>query len=167
MHLAELPFIEPSNFGPEQLISFLCSNGFSIPGRSIGGATPVCVDISGRNGSVTNLPWRYRVPLMFVAKFQWQSLRQVMISPTPDQEMEDSKFDIFHVGRLSTILLEDARRVKAKTGSMDRTWRCTTFDRALVRYYRRWLVSREDYVKEFWFEFGEEEFENDILKNSS
>ena len=107
------------------------------------------------------------MPLMFVTKFQWQSLRHVMVSPTKDQEFEDCKFDILHVGRLLTLFLEEARRVKGKKGSMERSWRCATFDRALVRYYRRWLLSSEEYVRGFWLEFGEEEFENDILKSSS
>lgn len=159
-HPAELEFIEPANFGKEQLISFLCANGFSIPERC-NGAAPACINLLSTNGTVTSLPWRYRVPLMFVAKFQWQSLREVMISPTENQDVEDCKFDILHVCRLSTRLLEEAR-AKAKTGSMDRAWRCATFDRALVRYYRRWLVSREEFVREFWMEFREEEFENDI-----
>ena len=131
------------------------------------GAAPTCVMISGTNGSITSIPWRYRVPLMFVAKFQWQSLRQVMISPTREQDLEDCKYDILHVGRLIAGLLDEARLVKEKTGYMDRSWRCQTFDRALVRYYRRWLLSSERYMRDFWVEFGEEEFEKDILKSSS
>jgi hypothetical protein len=165
-HPDELEFIEPPNLGKEQLIGFLCANGFSIPGRG-NGVPPACVKILGRNGRATSLPWRYRIPLMFVAKFLWESLRMVMVSSaqTPDL-LEDTKFDIFHIGRLLTALLKEAKRTKKQAGSIDRTWRCPTFDRALTRYYRRWLVSHEEYIRDFWLEFGEEEFEADVLKHS-
>jgi hypothetical protein len=50
---------------------------------------------------------------------------------------------------------------------MSRTWRCATFDRTLIKYYRRWLVSREEFVRDFWIAFDEEEFEVDVLKRGT
>ena len=38
------------------------------------------------------------------------------------------------------------------------------FDRALTRFYRKWMVSREWSVRKFWHEFAEEEYEIDVLK---
>lgn len=38
------------------------------------------------------------------------------------------------------------------------------FDRALTRYYRRWFVNRPEFLKEFWCEFGGDEYQRDVLK---
>lgn len=38
------------------------------------------------------------------------------------------------------------------------------FDRVLVRVWRRWLVHREEFVRGFWREFGEEEFGGDVTR---
>ena len=38
------------------------------------------------------------------------------------------------------------------------------FDRALIRFYRKWMVCREWSVKKFWEEFDEEEYTLDVLK---
>lgn len=38
------------------------------------------------------------------------------------------------------------------------------FDRALTRYYKRWLVNREEFLRDFYIEFEEEEYEKDILR---
>lgn len=89
-----------------------------------------------------------------------------MVFPATYQDLEDSKFDILHICRLCERLLDEARNAE-KIAGMKRTWRCATFDRALTRYYRRWLSSREEYVEAFWAEFGEEEFKADVLKRSS
>jgi len=87
-----------------------------------------------------------------------------MTSEARDEEWEDYKYDILHVARLCKTFLEEARSAMALSG-MDKMWRCPTFDRALVRYYQRWLVNREEFVKDFWVEFEEEEYEKDVLKN--
>jgi hypothetical protein len=73
--------------------------------------------------------------------------------------------------------LGEARRAQAvgggkdkerkRMGGMHRAWRCATFDRTLIRYFRRWLVSREDFLREFWLEYDEEEFEVDVLKRGT
>ena len=38
------------------------------------------------------------------------------------------------------------------------------FDRVLTRFYHKWLVNREWSVKNFYFEFDEEEYAIDVLK---
>jgi hypothetical protein len=166
-HCAELDFIEPKDWGDGQILAYLFENGFSIPGRD--GASPSSIplfELSTRKGGIITLPRGYRIPLMFVAKFQWQSLQLVVTSPRRKEDWTACKFDILHVSRLCAKLLEEARSVHA-AGKMDKTWRCTTFDRTLVRYYRRWLVSRDRYLRDFWLEFHEEEFETDVLKRGA
>lgn len=56
------------------------------------------------------LPKAYRVPLMFVAKFQWESLRLVLTSADPASEWDEFRFDIVHLSRLCRHLLEEAER---------------------------------------------------------
>jgi hypothetical protein len=166
-HPTELDFIEPNDWGDNQIITYLFKNGFSIPGRS--GASSLSIpllELSTRKGEIITLPRGYRIPLMFVAKFQWKSLQLVITSPRRKEDWEAHKFDILHVARLCAKLLEEAKTVHA-AGKMDKTWRCTTFDRALTRYYRRWLVSRDRFVRGFWLEFHEEEFETDVLKRGA
>jgi hypothetical protein len=117
---------------------------------------------------------------MFSAKFMWESLKLVLESPTRMEDWEECKFDILHVARLCSRFLGEARKAEALgvevekdrnpkrrgKGGMSKTWRCATFDRTLIRYYRRWLVSREEFVRDFWVEFDEEEFECDVLQRS-
>ncbi|KAH6867885.1 hypothetical protein BKA70DRAFT_1579019 [Coprinopsis sp. MPI-PUGE-AT-0042] len=136
-------------------------------------------EIACPDGTTTLLPKGYRVPLMFVAKFLWESLRLVLTSVNPDGEWEEFRFDIVHLSRLSSHLLKAARtattpsslsgppHISAKgdrVGTMDRAWRCGLFDRALTRFYRRWMICREWSVKLFFEEFGEEEYAVDVLK---
>lgn len=46
----------------------------------------------------------------------------------------------------------------------DKTWRSAMFDRVLTRFYRKWFMSREWSLKNFYEEFDEEEYEIDVLK---
>ncbi|KAF8060646.1 hypothetical protein FPV67DRAFT_301031 [Lyophyllum atratum] len=162
-HPDELEFIEPSDLSEDALIAQLCAHAFSVPPRP-GHSTDPWVKIIGKEGVTTILPRGYRLPLMFAMKFQWESLRLVMTSPDRDGEWDGYKFDILHVSRLCTRFLREAREQMQRAG-MDRMWRCPMFDRALARYYRRWLVSRVEFLRDFWIEFEEEEYERDVLKN--
>lgn len=101
---------------------------------------------------------------MFTAKFQWESLRLVMTSASPHKEWEEYKYDILHVSRLCARFLEEARNAQYAAG-FDEGWRSKMFDRALTRYYRRWLVNRPEFLKDFWREFGEKEYTKDVLQH--
>lgn len=164
-HPDELEYIKPDDWDEDQIIGYLCKNGFSIPPRLSHAQSPWC-EITDRNGDITIVPRGYRLPLMFAAKFQWESLRLVMTSATRNEEWDDYKFDILHVSRLCNGFMEQARTAMSMSG-MDKSWRCPMFDRALTRYYRRWLVNREEFVRDFWLEYKEEEYERDILKGGA
>ncbi|KAJ7144280.1 hypothetical protein C8R44DRAFT_865234 [Mycena epipterygia] len=49
-------------------------------------------------------------------------------------------------------------------GAMNKDWRCALFDRPLRRYYNKWFIMRDEFVRDFWREFGEEEYKGDVLK---
>jgi hypothetical protein len=162
-HAAELDYSRPTDWDERRIIAYLFENGFSIPARD---ASTPWVTIAGRDGKTTVLPRGYRTPLLFAVKFQWDSLRLVMTSAARNKEWEEYKYDILHVSRLCARFLADARSALGAAG-IDRGWRSTMFDRALTRYYRRWLVNRPEFLKDFWCLFGEVEYERDVLKNGT
>lgn len=151
------------------MITYLRQNVFSVPPRDNNKIQQLFdVTLPPSEGSteqrVVSLPKKYRVPLLFVAKFQWESLRLVLTSANPLAEWDEYKFDIVHLSRLCQHFLRDALKMKQESGTMDKSWRCPMFDRALTRFYRKWMVSREWSVRKFWHEFAEEEYEIDVLK---
>jgi hypothetical protein len=161
----------------DMMITYLRQNVFSIPPRdnnkiqqlfdvavSPSSSSPSSAEEGSSEQGVASLPKKYRVPLLFVAKFQWESLRLVLTSANPLSEWDEYKFDIVHLSRLCQHFLRAALKVKQEGGTMDKSWRCPMFDRALTRFYRKWMVSREWSVKKFWHEFAEEEYEIDVLK---
>ena len=76
-------------------------------------------------------------------------LSSILESPTRTEDWEECKFDILHVARLCSRFVGEAKRAalidgeqenekkrRRRKGGMSRTWRCATFDRTLIRYYR-------------------------------
>ncbi|TFK24139.1 hypothetical protein FA15DRAFT_431429 [Coprinopsis marcescibilis] len=177
-HPAELEYICRQDWPQETMITYLCQNAFNVPPRDIRPSRHF-TEITSFDETVTFIPKGYRIPLMFVAKFQWESLRLVLTSSNPDSEWSEFKFDIIHLSRLCSHLLKDARKAVLQAppgqplksakgdriGLLDRHWRCPMFDRALTRFYRRWMICREWSVKLFWEEFEEDEYEFDVLKH--
>lgn len=165
-HPDELEYIRPYAWTNVYLISYLLDNVFDVPPRHPPGSIdPWCVVVCG-DGTPIMIPKGYRLPLMFAMKFQWESLRLVLSSPQREEEWENYQYDILHVGRLCTMFLQKAREAMAND-TMDKSWRSPMFDRALTRYYRRWLVNREEFVMAFWKEFEEAEYEQDVLKKGA
>ncbi|KAG5719210.1 hypothetical protein E4T56_gene11770 [Termitomyces sp. T112] len=162
-HPDELEYIRPHSWSESTLIAHLLDDAFDVPPRHPPGSSdPWCV-VTSRNRSTTIVPKGYRLPLMFAMKFQWESLRLVLTSQHRDEEWKDYKFDFLHVSRLCATFLKQAQQAMASNG-MDKMWRSPMFDRALTRYYRRWLVNREEFLMWFWKEFEEEEYAGDVLK---
>lgn len=167
-HPAELSFIDSPSGTPapnptsawtdSNIFGFLLYTAISIPPRpaSTRGASPF-VFVLCRGGTEVALPRKYRLPLLWVQKFMWQSVPLVQ----PLVSWNHGKWDVLHVARLCHTLICAAR--EAGEGDMTESWRYPTFDRVLLRYWHRWLVSRDGFVEDFWKEFGEEEFEQDVL----
>ncbi|KAJ7078160.1 hypothetical protein B0H15DRAFT_954718 [Mycena belliarum] len=166
-HPDELPYIRTAGkaWHDMTIMRFLCAHAFSIPPRSTRTLDPWvavrCVD-----GSEVDLPRGYRLPLLWVARFQWTSLQLVLTADAAirQREWDNTKFEILHIARLCAVLLEKARLQMEEDGAIERGWRCAQFDRALRRYWYDWLIMRDEFVRDFWREFGEEEFQTDVLK---
>ncbi|KAJ7075538.1 hypothetical protein B0H15DRAFT_653840 [Mycena belliarum] len=166
-HPDELPYIRTAGkiWDDMTIIRFLRAQAFSIPPRSTRTLDPWvavrCVD-----GSEVDLPRGYRLPLLWVARFLWTSLQLVLTADAAirQREWDNTKFEILHIARLCTVLLEKAHAQMEEGGAIERGWRCAQFDRALRRYWYDWLIMRDEFVRDFWREFGEEEFQTDVLK---
>ncbi|KAJ3990930.1 hypothetical protein F5050DRAFT_1898755 [Lentinula boryana] len=168
-HPAELQYYTPEDWSLTKIIFHLIANAFSIPPRAAyRGSTPFFV-VTGIRGETTRLPIGYRVPLMFLASFQWSSLQLVLTASSRETEWSEYRFSILHVSRLCSTLLNAAQdyvRVSNEGVSkgMDRKWRCPTFDRALARYRLKWFISSPSQVEEFWHTFQEEVYKKDVIK---
>lgn len=164
-HPDELPYIRREDWSQDLMLEYLCQKSFSIPPRDSNPNN--FMEIIPKDGQPISIPRKYRVPLMFLAKFQWESLRLVLNAPEPAKEWQEFKFDIIHITRLCQHLFHQAREAKEKSGpkGLDKMWRSPMFDRVLTRFYHHWFISREWSLKHFYQEFQEEEYQVDILRN--
>ncbi|KAK6988673.1 hypothetical protein R3P38DRAFT_3291047 [Favolaschia claudopus] len=129
-----------------------------------------------KKGKSVTLPTPYRLPLLWTTKYLWTSLHLVLTADPAirDTEWRQAKFEILHLARLIDVLLSrsplpSSSALPSKSpGEEDealKTYRCPPFDRALRRFWHHWLISRDEFVRDFWREFGEEEFEEgDVLQ---
>ncbi|KAK6988658.1 hypothetical protein R3P38DRAFT_3443537 [Favolaschia claudopus] len=124
-----------------------------------------------REERTVTLPTPYRLPLLWTAKYLWTSLHLVLTADPAirGKEWRETRFEILHLARLIDVLLKTVNAPSKSPGkedanTMDPAWRCPPFDRALRRFWHHWLISRDEFVRDFWREFGEEEFEDgDVL----
>ena len=159
-HPAELNYIRRADWSQDLMITYLCQKAFTVPPRHPNTTLSFIEITRSFSGEKIHVPRGYRIPLMFVAKFQWESLHLVLNSAS---EWEEYKFDIMHLSRLCTHFFKQAKAA-ASENKLNKTWRSPMFDRALIRFYRKWMVSREWSVKKFWEEYEEEEYKLDVLK---
>ncbi|KAJ6459991.1 hypothetical protein C8R45DRAFT_1221255 [Mycena sanguinolenta] len=166
-HWDELQYIRSAGktWNDIAIVRFVVANAFSIPARSTHSSDPwVNVRCSDRSDVI--LPRGYRFPLLWVAKYLWVSVKLVLTAEASirQREWDAAKFEILHIARLCAGLLERARKQMDEGGVIERGWRCTQFDRVLHRYWHDWLISRDEFVRDFFREFGEDEYKGDVLK---
>ena len=159
-HPAELQYIRRADWSQDLMITYLCQKAFTVPPRQLNTTLSYTEITRSFSGEKIHVPRGYRIPLMFVAKFQWESLRLVLHSAS---EWEEYKFDIIHLSRLCTHFFKQAKSAVSEN-KLTKGWRSPMFDRALIRFYRKWMVSREWSVKKFWEEYEEDEYKLDVLK---
>ncbi|KAJ7676801.1 hypothetical protein DFH06DRAFT_1122101 [Mycena polygramma] len=145
------------------IVRFIAANAFSVPPRGTHSMEP-WVQVRCANGTDIVLPRGYRLPLLWVAKYQWKSVQLVLTAEQRQTEWDGAKFEILHIARLCAGLLARAKAQWDENGVMERGWRCAQFDRALHRYWHDWLIMRDEFVRDFFREFGEEEYQIDVLK---
>lgn len=166
-HPDELLYISEAGqtWDDTSIIRFLVANAFSIPPRPPNTPAYPWLHVVCADATEVLLPRGYRTPLLWVAKFLWTSLQLVLTAHPAirQEEWDKAKFEILHIARLCARLLDGARKAMSEE-KLNRRWRCAPFDRALHRYWRKWVIMRDELVEAFWRDFGEEEFEGDVLK---
>ena len=148
----------------DELLSHLCSKAFTIPPRDYNPSAPF-VYVRTEDGIVTTLPHGYRIPLMFVAKYQWETIFRTLSSQNR-QLWEAGRDELFHLSRLCHVLFSKAR-AKAESSGMEKGWRCLMFDRLLTRFYKGWPVSSPAKLDAFISHFSSKEYDRDVLKNGT
>ncbi|KAJ7662612.1 hypothetical protein DFH06DRAFT_356058 [Mycena polygramma] len=159
-HPDELPFITDTETWDDMAIArFIRASALSVPPRPAK-TTEAWIVVRCTDGREVSLPRGYCIPLLWVSKFLWLSVKIVLSTPG-DWALQ--RFDLLHVARLIDTLICGAGAA-IDGGGIDRSWRCAAFDRALWRYWHKWLVMRDEFVEDFWNEYGEGDFEPDVLK---
>lgn len=146
----------------DELLSNLCSMAFTIPPRDYNPSAPF-VYVTTEDGLITTLPHGYRIPLMFVAKYQWETIFRTL-SLQNRHNWEAVRDEILHLSRQCHDLFFKAR-AKAESGGMEKGWRCANFDRILTRFYKGWPVCSPAKHQHFISHFGYKEYDRDVLKN--
>jgi hypothetical protein len=94
-------------------------------------------------------------------KVQWESLKLLLTAARPLWDM--IKWDILHIARLTTQFLAKARNEVR----MKRQWRDPMFDRTLTRFFNGWMGCSEVFIWDFYWEFKDEEYKDDMLARSA
>ncbi|KAJ7590334.1 hypothetical protein C8J56DRAFT_937343 [Mycena floridula] len=160
-HPAELVYPIAPDWPDDKLFDFIIDNAFTISPRPPSAAQLFTITCS--LGTI-QLPSRYRIPLIWVAKYLWVSVKLVMTADESAGEWETYRLSILFVAQLCARLLQSAHEAALNQG-MDKKWRCPTFDRVLTRFHRGFLMNDPATVEEFWKTFGEREYKVDILKS--
>ncbi|KAJ8089816.1 hypothetical protein PM082_018392 [Marasmius tenuissimus] len=171
-HPAELEYCTPPDWTDTDIIHHLIAHSFDIPPKK--SKKPSFFEVIGIGGSRTVLPNGYRIPLMFIARFQWLSLKLVLSADNREAEWKQYKHGILHASRLCQELLKFAQEVlggfdaesevKCKLKGIDKMWRSQMFDRVLTRFKLKWFLFQPEQLQAFWENHGDEEYQKDTLK---
>src|SRR5271155_1110237 len=91
----------------DELLSYLCSMAFTIPPRNYSPSAPFLF-VRREDGDIATLPHGYRLPLMFIAKYQWETTTRTL-SLQNRQRWEAVRDEILHLSRLCHVLFLKAR----------------------------------------------------------
>lgn len=153
-------------WSPSVLLDHLNGNLFSIPARGYTPQAPF-VNVRRMNGEVIALPHPYRLPLMFVGKYLWETLLGSLKDENADGLAWKAKqANVLHLSRLCQTLFAHAQAKAGEIdgGGMEKGWRCVVFDRLLVRFYKQWPANDSKSGLEFLALYGKKEYDRDALK---
>ncbi|KAJ6504712.1 hypothetical protein C8R47DRAFT_155895 [Mycena vitilis] len=160
-HAAELDYIGPNHpsvamWSDYSIITYLVHTAITVPPRSDSRSDPWVVVSTNDSGNAT-LPRGYRVPVLWLMKVQWESLKLLLTVARP--LWDTIKWDILHIARLTNQFLAKAR----SEPRMKRQWRDAMFDRTLTRFFNGWMGCGEVFIWDFYREFRDEEYKDDVL----
>ncbi|KAJ7728912.1 hypothetical protein B0H16DRAFT_233408 [Mycena metata] len=145
-----------------RVVTYMVDNAFSIPSRNAASASWVKIKVQADGGDVvtTTLPRGYRIPLLWLGKVQWDCLK--LLLTTAREQWPALRFDVLHIARLAAEFMAKAR----KEVKMKRQYRNVMIDRALSRFFDGWMGSRDEFVWDFYCEFMNEEYKDDMLRRN-
>lgn len=144
----------------DALVTHLWEKTFSIPPREYNPSAPF-VWVQLASGELVTLPHGYRLPLMFVAKYRWET---TLSKISNERQWKQERSNMFHLSRLCENLFRRAK-VKASRGGMEKGWRCVMFDRLLARFYKHWARNDPEGGTGFLTTHGAKEYDRDVLKH--
>ncbi|KAJ7908535.1 hypothetical protein B0H13DRAFT_2016430 [Mycena leptocephala] len=152
-HPCELEYVGPHHqtahkWSDTEILAYMVDNAFTVPSRNADNKqTWVELTSTSREGVVakTVVPCGYRIPLLWLGKVQWDCLK--LLLTTARRHWDNLKWDVLHIARV-------------------RVYRDIAFDRAMARFFKGWMGSRDEFVWDFYREFRNREYEDDILQRS-
>ncbi|KAJ7829712.1 hypothetical protein B0H13DRAFT_2434948 [Mycena leptocephala] len=167
-HPCELEYVGPHHqtahkWSNTEILAYMVDNAFTVPSRNADNKqTWVELTSTSREGVVakTVVPCGYRIPLLWLGKVQWDCLK--LLLTTARRHWDNLKWDVLHIARVSGEFLAEAR----KQVNMKGVYRDIAFDRAMARFFKGWMGSRDEFVWDFYREFRNREYEDDILQRS-
>ena len=146
-------------------IQLLHDVAYTVPQRDYNPVAPFVY--LNRQGIQLPLPHGYRVPLMWIAKYLWETVHSLLTQPENGavQKMWIAQREelLYLVLAVKTFL--DLACDKLKNGGMEKGWRCLFFDRMLARLYRGQHRNRREYLERFLVQWTHKEYERDVLKH--
>ena len=158
LHPDELAYPNSSGWPDDnEIFTFITENLFSVPGKPEPGAAFFTVQ---RRGEDITLPIRYRIPILWTAKYLSASLKLVLTN----NEWDTYRLSILHVSKSLAALLNSAKEgIPVQNPSLkERRWCFAGFDRMAVRYRHGSLLNDPNTVRRFSETNGEEVYEKGI-----
>ena len=147
-------------WSPNALLTYLHSHAFSIPPKNPSPFLNInIVSQDGEHPEPISLPMLYRVPLLMVAKYMWETV--LLALSTGRDEWIAWRTNIFHISRLFKHLFDSAR---ALGSSIEKGWRCVAFDQFLARFYKHCINNTPAVIRDFREEHGPRVYDRDALK---
>ena len=136
LHPDELAYPNSSDWPDDnEIFTFITENLFSVPGKPESGAAFFTVQ---RRGEDITLPIRYRIPILWTAKYLSASLKLDLTN----NEWDTYRLSILHVSESLAALLNAAKEgIPVQNPSLkERRWNFAGFDRMAVRYRHGSLI---------------------------
>ncbi|THU80653.1 hypothetical protein K435DRAFT_972673 [Dendrothele bispora CBS 962.96] len=169
-HPAELIYSNSKFWTDKKLVFYSIANALSISSpTSASKDEGICYVSDGKKTVV--MTEDYRIPLIFVFKYQWQLLR-TLLQADPEEKKKRwpvEKFEVLHLARLWKIFMDEAPVKSQSSYDMQsrlddiRRWKCFTLNRLLTRYRLGCFSSDSESVKSFWRKYEETEYDKSPL----
>ncbi|KAF9016909.1 hypothetical protein BDP27DRAFT_230700 [Rhodocollybia butyracea] len=173
-HPAELIYSSGRYWTDKKFFHYCIANALTISPSSL--TSPDLLFVSDDKKAIV-MNEKYRIPLMFVSRWQWNKLKSLMTAPEGERQLrwQAEKFEVLHIARVWKILTDEGPTKEAleNTGYANgkeericqiKKWRCHTLDRILNRFRMGCFSSEDERVEKFWGEYGETEYVKDVTE---